>query len=149
MTASVTYTSGCNGHHKTNGAHTNEYSVLKETQKALESLLRVAKCQIPTELKSRIQGVRFTHAHTGIPDFPVPLKENEETGALKAVEAGVASAIADLVLGEQERKASVNLERASCFLFSTYLATVGGYDKGNSKSKALLKGMNLWQDFCV
>jgi hypothetical protein len=68
------------------------------------------------------------------------LKENEATGALKAVEAGIASAIADLALGKQERRATVDLERASCFLFSTYLATIGGYDKGNPKSKALLKG---------
>ena len=140
MTASSAYTNGVNAHHETNGVQSDVYSVLAETEKALESLLRAAKCQIPTELRPRIQRVKFTHAHTGIPDFPVPLKENEATGALKAVEAGVASAIADLALGEQDREATVNLERASCFLFSTYLATVGGYDKGNPISKTLLKG---------
>jgi hypothetical protein len=136
----MVHTNGVNGNHKTNGVPSDAYSVLEETKGALESLLRAAKCQIPPELKTRIQQVQFTSAHTGVPDFPVPLKENEATGALKAVEAGVASAIADLALGEQDRRASVNLERASCFLFSTYLATVGGYDKGNPKSKTLLKG---------
>lgn len=102
--------------------------------------MNAAKGQIPSELISKIKDVAYTNPHTGVPDFPTPLKENEATGALKAVEAGVASAIADLALGQDDRKAFVNLERSSCFLFSTYLATVGGYDKGNPKSKALLKG---------
>lgn len=134
-------TNGVNGHTHTNGSHSAEYSVLSETQKALATLLAAAKSQIPPELTSRIQAVQFTNAHEGVPDFPVPLKENEATSALKAVEAALASAIADLALGEQQRKATVDLERASCFLFSTYLATVGGYDKGNPKSKSLLKGI--------
>jgi hypothetical protein len=114
--------------------------VLEETQAALETLLRAAKCQIPSELKQRIRHVSFTNAYGGIPDFPCPFKETEAIGALKAVEAGIASAIADLALGQQGRKVVVDLERASCFLFSTYLATIGGCDKGNPKSKPLLKG---------
>ncbi|KIW06212.1 uncharacterized protein PV09_02689 [Verruconis gallopava] len=126
-----------------NGTTSDTYSVLEETRKALDTLLRAAKCQIPPEVKQTIRHVEFTNAHTGIPDFPVPLKENEAIGALKAVEAGIASAIADLVLGKQKRKATVNLERSSCFLFSTYMATVGGYDKSNPKSKALLKDTDL------
>ena len=149
-TAHTNGVNGVNGHsHKTNGTHkVNEeasYSVLSETQSALASLLRAAKSQIPPEITSKIQAVEFTNAHTGVPDFPVPLKENEATSALKAVEAGLASAVADLALGEQEtqRRAVVDLERASCFLFSTYLATVGGFDKGNPKAKALLKGISM------
>jgi hypothetical protein len=119
------------------------YSVLDETQRALETLLRAAKCQIPPELKQTIRDVSFTKAHMGIPDFPCPFKETEATGALKAVEGGIASAIADLVLGQQHRKVTVDLERTACFLFSTYLATIDGYDKGNPKSKAMLKSMGL------
>lgn len=117
------------------------YSMLQETQKALERLLQVAKCQIPSECKELITGTTFTTANTGTPDFPCPFKETEATGALKAVEAGIATAIANLRYGEQPRKAVVDLERASCFLFSTYVATVGGYDKGNPKSRSLLKGI--------
>ena len=33
-----------------------------------------------------------------------------------------------------------HLERATAFLFSTYLATVGGLDKSNPKVKNILKG---------
>jgi hypothetical protein len=133
-------TNGVNEHHEADGTKNSSYSVLEETQTALDTLLRAAKCQIPPEVKQIIRDVSFTNAHTGIPDFPCPFKETEATGALKAVEAGIASAIAGLTLGQQKRKATVDLERTSCFLFSTYLATVGGYDKGNPKSKALLKG---------
>lgn len=115
--------------------------MLRETQRALEILLKAAKSEIPSECVPLVKSVQFSTENTGIPDFPCPFKETEATGALKAVEAGVASAIAGLALGKKERKAVVDLERASCFLFSTYLATVGGFDKANPMAKTLLKGM--------
>lgn len=124
-----------------NGSSAPTYSMLSETQSALEILLKVAKSEIPPECVPLVKSVQFTTENTGTPDFPCPFKETEATGALKAVEAGVASAIAGLALGEQERGAIVDLERASCFLFSTYLATVGGFDKANPKAKTLLKGI--------
>lgn len=120
---------------------TPTYSMLSETQSALEILLKVARSEIPSECVPLVKSVQFTTENTGTPDFPCPFKETEATGALKAVEAGVASAISGLVLGEKERSAVVDLERASCFLFSTYLATVGGFDKANPKAKTLLKGI--------
>lgn len=122
------------------GTLSSNYSMLGETQKALDTLLKVAKSEIPSECIPLVKNVQFTTENTGTPDFPCPFKETEATGALKAVEAGIASAIAGLLLGEKERSAVVDLERASCFLFSTYLATVGGYDKANPKAKTLLKG---------
>jgi hypothetical protein len=42
--------------------------------------------------------------------------------------------------GATSRSINVDLERATAFLFSTYLATVGGMDKSNPKVKKLLKG---------
>jgi hypothetical protein len=128
-----------NGSHKSNG--TTSYSMLEETKKALEALLKLAKCQIPLECQQAIRDVTFTTANTGTPDFPCPFKETETAGALKAIEAGIASSIADLSLGPKKREASVDLVRASAFLFSTYLATIGGFNKGQSKAKALLKSM--------
>jgi hypothetical protein len=115
--------------------------MLEETRKALETLLKLAKCQIPLECQQKIRDVKFTTANTGTPDFPCPFKETEAVGALKAVEAGIASSIANLALGDGTRKATVDLERASAFLFSTYLATIGGFDKGSPEAKKLLKSM--------
>jgi len=122
-----------------NGSARKTYSMLAETQKALEKLVQVAGSQLPSECKELLASAEFRTSNTGTPDFPCPFKETEAAGALKAVEAAVATAIANVRLGHQKRKIVVDLERASCFLFSTYVATVGGYDKGNPKSKALLK----------
>jgi hypothetical protein len=133
---------GPNGSLESNG--TTSYSMLEETKKALESLLKLAKCQIPLECQQVIRDVTFTTANTGTPDFPCPFKETEAAGALKAVEAGIASSIANLSLGPEKRKATVDLERASAFLFSTYLATIGGFNKGQSQSQALLKSMQYF-----
>jgi hypothetical protein len=124
-----------------NGTSASSYSLLEETRDTVKALLRVAKCQIPQECRQAIVDVQFTTTNTGTPSFPCPFKETETAGALKAVEAGIASSIANLALGHKERRATVDLERASAFLFSTYLATIGGYDKANPKSKALLKGI--------
>jgi hypothetical protein len=122
------------------GSARKSYSMLAETHKALEKLLQLANNQLPSECIELITAAEFTTSNPGTPDFPCPVKETEAAGALKAVEAGVAAAIANLRLGEQKRKIVVDLERASCFLFSAYVAAVGGYEKGNPKSRALLKG---------
>ena len=128
-------------HHGSNGVKSDLYTLLDGTQTALEHLLARAHGQIPPESVANIKSVQFSTANTGSPYFPSPLKQTEAIGALKAVEAGVAAAIANLSDEPKERSINVDLERASAFLFSTYLATVGGMDKAHPKVKKLLKGM--------
>lgn len=128
------------GNHATNGYDSDHYTLLDGTRKALRHLLTRANGQIPQECLSRIANVNFSTANTGSPYFPCPLKQTEAISALKAVEAGVAATIADLGSASTERGINVDLERASAFLFSTYLATVGGMDKAHPKVKKLLKG---------
>ncbi|OCK78547.1 alpha-methylacyl-CoA racemase [Lepidopterella palustris CBS 459.81] len=142
--------SGVNGSHQvlngangTNGTHPPDYSMLRETRKTLDTLLRLAKDQIPDECLPIINNVEFTTANTGSPYFPSPFKQTEATSALKAVEAGVAASIANIAYGERKRRMVVDLERASAFLFSTYLATVNGMNKSHPKVKALLKDTDL------
>jgi hypothetical protein len=118
--------------------HTN--ALLAGTRSALQQLLSKAEGQLPEESIQHITRVDFSTANTGTPYFPSPLKQTEAISALKAVEAGVASSIADLRDGSSGRSIDVDLERATAFLFSTYLATVGGMDKANPKVKQLLKG---------
>lgn len=123
----------------TNGT-SGVYDLLDGTKAALEQLLVKAKDNLPGECIPHISRVHFSTANTGSPYFPSPLKQTEAITALKAVEAGVASAIADLRDGPETRSIDVDLERATAFLFSTYLATVGGMDKAHPKVKKLLKG---------
>ncbi|KAF2738842.1 alpha-methylacyl-CoA racemase [Polyplosphaeria fusca] len=134
--------SGTNG---TNGANHPIYTLLDGTRQALDHLLSRAQGQIPDESLSHIANVNFSTANSGSPYFPSPLKQTEAISALKAVEAGLAAAIADLQNGTQDRRITVDQERASAFLFSTYLATVGGLDKGHPKVKNLLKDTDLLQ----
>ena len=116
------------------------YTLLDGTKTALQQLLAKAKDNIPEESLPHISRIHFSTANTGSPYFPSPLKQTEAITALKAVEAGVASAIADLQDGPKIRNINVDLERATAFLFSTYLATVGGMDKANPRVRKLLKG---------
>jgi hypothetical protein len=116
--------------------------LLDGTKSALQQLLAKAKEQLPQESLAHIERAHFSTANTGTPYFPSPLKQTEAISALKAVEAGVASAIADLKDVSTSRDINVDLERATAFLFSTYLATVGGLDKSNPKVKTLLKGQH-------
>ena len=115
-------------------------ALLSGTKSALEQLLTKAKDNLPEESLPHIANIKFSTANTGSPYFPSPLKQTEAISALKAVEAGVASAIADLHDDQRQRNIAVDLERATAFLFSTYLATVGGLDKSNPQVKKLLKG---------
>jgi hypothetical protein len=114
--------------------------LLAGTRSALQQLLAKVEGQLPVESLPHITGVNFSTANTGTPYFPSPLKQTEAISALKAVEAGVASSIADLRDASTARNIDVDLERATAFLFSTYLATVGGMDKADPRVKKLLKG---------
>jgi hypothetical protein len=127
-----------NGHNGT--AANDDNALLAGTRTALQHLLTKAKQQLPAESLPHIASVEFSTANTGSPYFPSPLKQTEAISALKAVEAGVASSIADLKDGSTTRSINVDMERATAFLFSTYLATVGGMDKANPMAKKLLKG---------
>ena len=116
-------------------------TLLDGTRAALDHLLIRARAHLPAECLPHLARAHFSTANTGTPYFPSPLKQTEAISALKAVEAAVAASIADLANAPvHERKINVDLERASAFLFSTYLATVGGFDKAHPKVKKYLKG---------
>lgn len=74
--------------------------------------------------------------------FPIPFKETETASALKGIEGGVASALAELKTGRRDRDIKVDLEKATSFLFQSYLATVGGLGKLDKGARAKLKSMD-------
>ena len=71
--------------------------------------------------------------------FPIPFKETETASALKGIEGGVASALAELKTGQRNERVKVDMEKATSFLFQSYLATVGGLGKLDKGVKAKLK----------
>lgn len=119
------------------------YSVLDNSRKATESLCKVAGQLLPTEVLHQLKNVTYTTATDGTQIyFPCPFKETEATVALKSVEASIVAAIAALRYPNEEktRKIEVDLERTATFLFSTYIATIGGLGKQNKDVKSKLKG---------
>ncbi|KAF2712838.1 alpha-methylacyl-CoA racemase [Pleomassaria siparia CBS 279.74] len=131
--------------HETPTTH-NDYTLLQGTRTALQHLLKRAEGQLPPESLPHIARTGFSTANnSGSPYFPSPLKQTEAISAIKVIEAGVAAAIADVTLGEEERAINVDLERASAYLFSAYLATVGGMDKAHPHVKRMLKDTDLLQ----
>ncbi|KIM95055.1 hypothetical protein OIDMADRAFT_172141 [Oidiodendron maius Zn] len=122
------------------------YSVVRGVRQAIGALSEAAGHQIPAEINRHIKDVSLTNATDGSRvSFPCPLKEAEAIVALKAVEASAVAAIADIRFGAKERKIEVNLERAECFLFSAYLATIGGLWKQDPEVKSKLKDTDLFQ----
>jgi hypothetical protein len=118
------------------------YSLLNETTHAVQRLKRFAGSQLPEDVLDHLNCVQFTSSTGGKQVyFPSPLKETEVGAALKAVEASIAAAIADLKYGQRQRKIMVDLEGTTRFLFSTYTSTVGGMSKSNPNVKSKLKSM--------
>ncbi|KAI9817641.1 MAG: hypothetical protein M1832_004645 [Thelocarpon impressellum] len=119
-------------------------SITGETSRILAEILRLAGEQLPREILCHVPDVTFTSAVAGYPVyFPCPFKETETTSALKAVEACAAAAIAGLRYRERRRKIEVDTERATCFLFATYLSAVDGMDKQDPNVWSRLKDTDL------
>lgn len=121
------------------------YSVLDNSRKAIEALVKLTGDLLPPEVLSHLKDVTFTTATDGTQIyFPCPFKETEATVALKSVEASVVAAIAHLRFpnDKEARKIEVDLERTATFLFSTYIATIGGLGKQDKDVKSKLKGMS-------
>ncbi len=120
---------------------TTPYSMVCGAKQALRDLRSLVGDQIPPEAVSYLDKVTFSTCSDGHRIyFPCPFKENEAAAALKAVEASVVAAISDLRYGPQTRKINIDLEKTAAFLFSTYIATIGGMGKGDPGVKSKLKG---------
>lgn len=120
------------------------YSSVEETKEIFEllfSLFLNDSNSLPEEILDLKGNVRFK-AHRDFPYFPAPFKETETTAALKAIEGCLASALIDLREGGQRknRKVTIDLEKATAFLFQAYLATVGELGKLDPNVKTMLKG---------
>jgi hypothetical protein len=118
------------------------YSVVCGAKQALKDLRLLVGDQLPPEVDFHLDRISFSTCSDGHRIyFPCPFKENEAAAALKAVEAGVVAAIADLRYGAQKRKIDVNLEKTAAFLFSTYIATIGDMSKVDPGVKSKVKGI--------
>jgi hypothetical protein len=112
------------------------YSSLESTWRAVDLLLDEGN--LPTEVASLVSLTSFTNEST--PILPCPFRQLEAAAALKAIEAAVANAIGKARFG-YEQDVCIDLQHATLFLFSTYLAAVDGMGKQDPNVKAKLKSM--------
>ncbi|KAI1376813.1 CAIB/BAIF family enzyme [Hypoxylon crocopeplum] len=125
------------------------YSSTDESRRVLGKILNLyskdTNSLIPL-VHQQLENVHFK-SQRDFPYFPIPFKETETASALKAIEGITAGMLANLKAGtpDQKRKVTVDLEKATAFLFQTYLATVGGLSKLDPKVKSLLKDTDLLQ----
>jgi hypothetical protein len=121
-----------------------DYSVRDECRRSFHKLVQLAGQQLPDEVREHIKDVAFSAPKgSNVVAVPCPFKGTEAISALKAVEACVAAAIADLRFSSKRRKIDIDTERATCFLFSAYLSTMDGMDKANPNVRSKLKGRPL------
>ena len=100
------------------------YSTKEGTQAALEVLLQQSsRTTLPEKAVAYARKTKFTGRDKVV--LPCVRKEVEASASLKAVEAGVAAAIAELRYGFEEDEIEVNMEQATAFLFMVrFLCTV-------------------------
>ena len=125
----------------TNSERNAPYSVIDGAKRATAEALDKVGNQLPADTLRHIGDVVLVTATDGSQIyFPCPFKETEAIVALKSIEACAVAAIADLRFGEKKRSIKIDLEKTAAFLFSTYIATIGGIGKQDLNVKAKLKG---------
>lgn len=123
------------------------YSVVDGANIALDSLLFSVRGQLPDEIAHYAKNIVFSSPSPcgAALQFPCPLKEQEATAAIKALEACLVASIADLRYGVQPRPIHVDMEKIACFLMSAYLTTIDGLGKGDVRVRERIPDTDLNQ----
>ncbi|KAK4225559.1 CoA-transferase family III domain-containing protein [Podospora fimiseda] len=124
---------------------THPYSVIQGSRVALDSLLDLCRTAIPRDFVPLARNVKIasTSGNGDQIHFPSPLKEQDLTAAIKALEACAVGAIANLRYGTARRTVTVDLDKISGFLMSAYLTTIGGMDKQDVRVKEKIPDTDL------
>jgi hypothetical protein len=118
------------------------HSIAAGTQAALQKLCTTSLGELPGAVLAFTETVDVTST-PGKGDevyFPTPLREQEATAAIKALEACAAAAIAKIRYGTETNKIQVDTDKVSAFLMSAYLTTLDGIDKPDPRIKGRIPG---------
>lgn len=117
------------------------YSVVDGAESALDSLLLSVHGQLSNIFKYA-KNVLFSSPSPieAALYFPCPLRQQEATAAIKALEACSVAAIADLRYGVKPKRICVDMDKIACFLMSAYLTTLDGLGKGDSRVREKIPG---------
>lgn len=123
------------------------HSVSEGARNTFKLLWKSTQTELPKEFLQYAENVMFLrYSRTGDSVcIPCPLREQEAVAAIKALEGCAAAAIADAREGKYGRTISVNLERVTSFLMSTYITNIDGIDKYNPRAKERIPDTDLNQ----
>lgn len=118
------------------------HSVAAGTQAALQKLCTTSLDELPGAILAFTETVDVTSTPEKGDEvyFPTPLREQEATAAIKALEACAAAAIAKIRYGTETNKIQVDPDKVSAFLMSAYLTTLDGIDKPDPRIKGRIPG---------
>lgn len=119
-----------------------QHSVAVGAQEALQKLRTTCRGELPEALLDFTGTVEVTSTSEKGDEvhFPTPLREQEATAAIKALEASAAAAIAKLRYGTESKRIQVDTDKISAFLMSAYLTTLDGMDKPDPRIKKRIPG---------
>ncbi|KEY70243.1 hypothetical protein S7711_04352 [Stachybotrys chartarum IBT 7711] len=124
------------------------YSVKKGASKALSTLLITCRNEIPEDYLNAYPSVAFASApglEADYPVFPCPMKEQEATAAVRAVEGMAAATISAFRYTGYQREPSicVDVSKIASFLMSAYVTALDDKTKGDPDLKAKIPDTDL------
>ncbi|KAK4043234.1 CoA-transferase family III domain-containing protein [Parachaetomium inaequale] len=124
---------------------TQQHSVAAGAREALQSLCTTSLGELPGAILAFTETVEVTSTSEKGDEvyFPTPLREQEATAAIKALEACAAAAIAKLRYGTESKKIRVDADKVSAFLMSAYLTTLDGMGKPDPRVKDRIPDTDL------
>jgi hypothetical protein len=114
-----------------------KYSTVEAAKSVFRDLLADRNIPLPLPVRSFAASINI-YGSSCEPTIPTPYRETEAISALKALEASLAIALAEVRYGIQQT-ASVDVDHATIFLFMSYLSTIDGMGKWNPDSVKRLK----------
>lgn len=119
----------------------------------LTGLVEACRDQIPDGFLQHLPHVSFNVSSVSkpaknatpvvdLPAFPCPMKEQEATASIRALEGVAAAALADVRFGPSPRKISVDVRKVACYLMSAYLTTIDSQSKTDADIKHKLPGQH-------
>jgi hypothetical protein len=127
------------------------YDTVAESRNVFSALLSDPKLSLSPAIASQASNVHIHGLGSSQPTIPTPWRETEAITAVKALEACIALAIAELRFPSASNSdavaptASIDADHATVSLFMSYLSTVNGFGKWDSRSMPFLKPTDIHQ----
>ena len=118
------------------------YSARVGAARAFRSLLAACGSQLSVQHTRHVGNVTFAASRPvqDVPVFPCPMRQQEATAAIRALEGIAAAALSDLRYEAVDRAIYVDMSKTACYLMSAYITTIDALDKSDPRTKGRIPG---------